>query len=708
MPSPIASLAGVPLGGASDYQWSLRAGVAPAEVDWVVTENTWKQLETFAGISAESPGLTYQVTVNGADVQPPTRGLFILWASEGPTSHTRTLRIVDRRWLWQHIPVASSYNVTWTVGENVIVAEGQNPETPDLVPTVQYKKPSLRGETTAWTAHEVLSDVVSKVTGVPPIFDGNFDGQPVDDLVIDLPGHLAIQTVLAYFPGAEIYLDHDGVAHVKDTLDGSEVGVLARLLPHATQVSARLIDKKFVRPRRIDVLFTCEFDTRFDYSEAPSGTITNSEDTNRLENVAQVTESTGQEIDGITYGPGSWVAMPDLFTAWGRGPGERLSGGPARVLSYDIMRLHVASNFRYLAPEFLYRGALIDPQWARRIASATHSYRRTFRIAREFMQRLASVKPVRASVIAPNTGARASSPVYSDYTMRPSHKGFVLANASEAPSGVAVRGYAQLLTASDVTPAPVKLQIVDPSAGVFQLIPKQTDTRGFYDSVFLGYPDVGATDGTNPFSGLPVQALGGRGGASGLVKAAFEAGWDHVDFEADWNFATIMSVVPNSPNDISRFYKVEITPDEEALGPPMTVRVYPGVVTARFAWDDAEADVIVGKIRGDTTEFPSQLVNRRHVEDVAQAVADATLARFKDRVSGSLNVDSRIAGAQLPVGLVSRVTQQMAGGAARTAVEFGDVAQQLDFWRFLPSSTQRALLRSQLTLADPMAQSFGF
>jgi hypothetical protein len=327
------------------------------------------------------------------------------------------------------------------------------------------------------------------------------------------------------------------------------------------------------------------------------------------------------------------------------------------------------------------------------------------------MSRLASIRPVRTAVISPNLGARASSPVYSDYMMRPSHKGFSVTSGASAPAGVAVRGYADVISSS-AAPAPVHIRPVNPEAGIFELVPKQTDAKGFYEGVFLGYPDTSSNNLGNPAAGMPTQSLGAAGlGAGPVTKLAFALGWDWVDLEADWKFSTVMSVVPNSPNDNRRLYKVEVTANElgepDALGPPVEVRVYPGVTSARFAWLDSEADTIVPRIRGETEGWPSQFVNRRAVEEVAKASALRVYEVFRDRPWGSMMVDAEAAGPLEPVGMIDRVSSIMDGGATRTRIDFGLVRQPADIWRYLDGTTRRALLRSQLALADPLASTVG-
>lgn len=708
-----ATLAGVALGGQNTYEWPLTTGVVPHEATFEITLDVFAALEqaNAFGISLESPGLSYVVKRAGQEVQRVER-LFIVDVYPGSNSEfTKRIRVVDRRWLWSKVHVATSYNVRRATGESVVVADGRNPETPDLVPQITWAKPSLLDENVAWTANQVLDDVFTQVSGVPPRLDGDFDGLPVDDLVLDDPGHFALERVLAYFPGAAVYLDYQGNAVVKDSLSRAEREVFERF-KDKQQVTkgVDVIDRRYSRPSKVVVLFTPELDMRFDYEEAPTGTQTNLEDSNRLHNVAQVTEPQGLEVNGQNLGPGSWAKMSDLFTAWGTGPGQRPGGGAPRQLSFDILRKHYASDFRHLQLEFTMLNYLPYAPWVRRMAAARAAYRRTFRIDRDFMARLASVRPVRASVISPNTGARASSPVYSDYVMRPGLRGQNPLSGVDSPHGVAERGYSDLINSSSLQPAPVRITTVDPGAGIFQLVPQQSDAQGWYQAIMLGYPDTteaGSTNRYNAAKGVPVQSLGHPDLSTRLL---FGACWDYVTLEADWKFCTVMSCVPASPNNTQRLYKLEITAAQlgegPAFGPPVYVRVFPGVVSARFAWLDEDAAVTVGRLRGESTAWPTQLVNRSHIDDVAEASAKRVYELYRDRPFGSMQVDA--VGDIEPVGLIDRVTQQMQGGATTTRIDFGTVRSPLDIWRYLPGSTRRALLQSQLSLADPLGQSLGF
>lgn len=715
--TPTVRLAGIEIGGDNVYEWPLTTGVMPHEHIFTVTERVAEKLRgVLQGVSSTSPGIAYEVIRPDGKPNLRVNRLFVADIFPGASTFTRRIRVVDSRWLWQFKHVASTFNERRVTAGTLLVAEGANPEVPQIDPEIVYAKYSLYNEVEPYTVSQALAEVLTAVHGhnfnIPPDVAARFDKTPVDDLALDDAGHFAIERCLAYLAGATVYVDRDGRAVVTDTLDGSEVPVYeANKDRQQTQISVRISDRRYIRPSKVVVLFTPELEVRFDYTEPTTGgTRTADNDTNQLDNVAVMPDPLGLDVDGKTVGPGTYVPLDDLFDAYGNGPGYG-GDGVLRPLSWDILRKHRANGFRYTQLEFSLIDrdtGLIDIPWSRRIGKIVQGYRSEFKLRDVFVQRLASIRPVRAAVVSPITGTRAESPVYSDYIRRPSMHGMAK-SVSGALQGTQVQGYATKL--AEAKAAPARVRVLNPGAGVIRVDVNDSDPGGLFGESMLGYSS----------QGIPYQSLTPNQFKS--LDEQFHFMWDHVELDAGWQMSIILSCSPASPNTLGKLLAVEISPNEagEVLGrdpgpcwgPVAYVRVFPGVVTARYAWDDDSSEEIIQAIKGEGStdsngggEFPkSLLVNADHVRDVARAAAARLYAGVLDRPFGTLEVDMQ---PDLePTGAISEVRHVMQGGATRTLVKFGTVAAPRDIWRFLPASTRRTLMRSLQATTDPLAASMG-
>lgn len=728
-------LGGVNIGGDNAYSWPLSTGVFPHEAKFTVTERVADDLRDkvmFGGQAAPSSGtidpstaddpnevppqfphgISYEVNRDGPGGNLQVDHLYLVDIFPGPTTHTRRIRVVDRRWMWQHLYIASTFNERRVTSEITTQDEGQAPTLRVVTPNVIYNEFTLKNGD-RWLASDVLKKVLRRVAGydvdVSDKIAKRFDQQPVDDLFLDDPAHFAVERVLAYLPGASVYINREGKAVVVDTLDGSEDAVYqANKDKQQMQVGTRVADRRNARPRKIIVLVTPEIDVRFNYTEpSGSGTAVVTEDTNELVNVARMTDLDGLAYNGEVIGPGTMTPLSDLFSAYGNGPGHGDGNRRTRPLDWDILRKHRASAFRLAELEFsiVNRSTQVaDPIWARRIAAIGQAYRQFFKLDDLFAQRFASIRPVRSGIVSAVHGARAKSPVYSDFVRRPGYHG--LSRHGTSPlQGMTVRGHADKLV--DCTAAPFNVKVLKPSSqGVLQLVPERGDPEGYYTASILGHPEE--------VQGIPLGLLGIANAQ--IAGALYNVCWEHVQLEAGWKMSTVLSCIPASPNSIARFHREEITPAMasdvigrdvgECTGPVSYVRVFPAVATARFAWTDEAGEVTLGYIKGENPDLPlKNMTNPTHVLDVAKAAAARVYSGLLDRPFGTMQVD--MDPELVPTGAINKVQHLMQGGATVSKVSFSTVATPLDIWRFLPASTRRSLMRSLQTVDDPLSQSLG-
>lgn len=669
-----ATLGGITLRGANSYDWELRAGVAPVERHWTIPARNYYDFYSLLGTAQT-------LEINGPRKTLTVKGVYPLEILPGPNPNLKVLRVADARWAWSRRWVASSFNVRRVTGNTFLLNDAGQLENAVVQPEIRYAEWSLYpvgSPTSPWEPNQVLEYVLEQVgaklsyANSGAILSGGIE---VQDLELDDPGDAAVDRVMGYFPGLDLYIDHDGSVVVYDTLaDGGGKGVLDRLnRKQVTGPDIGLTDRYSLRPSKFIVLVTPEVECRFDYTEDGS----RRKDTPVLKNVApspdatiSIASSTGGER---SCGRGSLIQLTTLFEEWG------VFGQFGAALSNDILRRH---GFAAGLLESAYGNnpqAPFDSVAAARIRATLEHWRRTYQIDETFMQRLAAVRPYRATMLNTETGARAPAAVYCDWVRRPSVKGFAKAADQNVTLGWAVRGHNDLLENAKVAPA--RLSVVDPQSGALRVDPL-LDPFGLYDAIILGYPDNGY---------LPMQNGGAEANRTGLESYAQ---WSAGRLASDFELSTVLTVVPGSPNNLSRFVKFEFDSVQFGLignGPPMYVRVFPGVMTARYAWSDGAGTQIVDAIQG-RGEYPAgQLANKDEVEAVARAAAQRACEAFADRPVGGADVD--LAPDLKPTGAVGSVRHVLAGGATVTQARVTGVRAPADILRYLPASYRKAINR---------------
>ena len=316
--------------------------------------------------------------------------------------------------------------------------------------------------------------------------------------------------------------------------------------------------------------------------------------------------------------------------------------------------------------------------------AAVDSWRRIYQIDERYVQRLAGIRATRVAIMNPATGTRARSEVYCDFLRRPNRKN---PSAKEATEGAAYgwydRGHAALL--ADAVAAPATAEVVSETAGVVRITPR-IDPWGTSDAVILGYP-----------LDERIPTTTGDADANRTGLEAFSR-WSRCQLTTDFRVALVLTVVPASPNDLTRLHKVEVSAAEagsDGDGPPITVRILPGVMTARYAWSDGQAEAIKEAILRGSPRPDNLLVNRGDLQSVALAAAKAVyagLADTPDTRSGAVSVD--MDPAVRPTGALGRVRHGLNAGLTTTQVTATGVRRPVDLWRFLPASVRQTILRS--------------
>lgn len=678
MSTPTITLGGITLGGSSSFAWDMVYGCRPSEQVYTLTDSR----------AVDVPlGKSLTLSIDGVRKPLKVDHVYALEVGAGVMPQQRTLILADRRWLWPRKRVASSFNVRRATGERTLQTEaGQPIEIAQLEPIIRYAKWSLypkENGSQPWTALQVLDEVFQQLEQPYRIADAIPEVE-VQDLELDDDGASALERVLAYLPGADVFIDLDGTAVVRNVLNlpitnatrTRENSAVLPALARKQVIGSDIVvsNRKAVRPAKVVVYFTPEVELRLD-SVAEGGTRTR--DSRSLINVAPSPDLTLTLSNGDVVARGSYVALETLFSTWGA------FGILGEALTTSLMaELGYASN--YLEQLYVRGDDLVfDPVDASRAATAAQHWRRTYQVDELFMQRVSSISATRVAVLNPSTGLRARSEAYCDFTRRPNTKNPAIKGMIErADYGWCVRGYATIL--ADAKAAPATVSVVDPQAGILRIEP-QVDPWGLAEAVMLGYP----SGGTIPLHDGDAEA--NRTGLDSLAQ------WAACRMTTDFQVATVVTVVPASPNDTRKFWKVEIGAGEvgkDGDGPTVHARVFPGVMPARFAWNDAQADQITLAIT-QGSPLPEQLmVNATDVRAVAEATAKAIYAQYADipvTTSGPVSVD--MDPDIRPVGVLGSVRHGLNGGVTTTQVASTGIRRPVDIWPFLNSSTRRAVLK---------------
>jgi hypothetical protein len=685
--------AGTPLLAARGISWSLMGGTQPFTTAVDVHASAAQSMSEMVGRSA-----SLTITSETADTRT-IKDVFVVGETGSLQPFTRTFILADKRWKWNRTHVRRTYNDPKRTGNRRVVGDGPE-EIAQVLDIYTYRKYSLDGESRKWTALRMIEDVLTRVVGAGGF---TFDQRPsrdlpVERLDIDDPGDVAIGRALAHVPGFDVYVAHDGIVHVFDTL-GLEAGeTLLRTAGHA--VVGEDVAKKSVlrdiRPSSVTVLFNREVELRFD-SLTESSTVTVESGQLYCDNVMPSPDLTISGVPGFTgsVSRGTFVPIRDLITAWNN---DRPSGTPAMTLD-SIRRMWFVGLDQYAE----HGKQVPDVNWVARVGALRAHFRQTYRISKDWMERIKSLRSYRVAVIDPVTGARAPAFVASDYCVEPTDKARIKAGKSSKDvfGWMNVQGWAESL--SDAIQAPAVVQILDEDLGVFRVdyVPNL----------------IGLTSTTHP--SLVVNGQGDPGTPShdfrqkkfsptrdGRVKGTNS----NVSLSPDHKVAVILTAGAGAPNNQRQLHPITVSPAEAygamgrnvepCAGPEWQIRVGPAIYAARFAWmEDAGPEAVFKKMFGfgggegiDAGSIPQGLFqNKKECEALAKAAAASVYSFLGNRMEGSTTVHWR--SMWNPAGNVGNVTYTInPEGGTHARLSAIPPARPPDLFGFLDDNTRSIIL----------------
>lgn len=706
MSAPRATLAGVPLLGGQRIGWMQTAGVFPYQRSFEVSNDAAASLMGRRGAPVEleiaAPG---RPTLN-------VRGLFILTTAAGSTPFTQRVLVTDRRWHWMRRFIAKDYNLRRRTGENRRVGDDRI-ENQKLAADVAFAPWSLDNGV-PWTAERVLRDVLEQLEpGNWTIGAGGLRRQIlVEDLVLGGSGESAAESLertLAYLAGYAVTIDLDGRARVFDTHDLSEVQAIASAGPLLKDTGGVVFsDRSYSRPSEIRVLFEREVVLRFDFTEGENPhteVVGDGREPRKLENVIPVPDPV-IEIGGREVGQGTWVPIDDYLEAL-EGEEADTAGAMHGPLTQATIRRYYLGMWDYLVSSLYGRNAtslLPDPVWQNRLAAIRRHWRITYRPLRQWRDKIRSMKNYRADLIDKETGTLAPAQAFMDYLAKPSFNTQAKTKSQNADIGHQVAGYAELL--ADGVAAPADINVKDEQSGIVRVW-LVSDPWGEAEELAPGNVDS-----------LPTRRVNGNlRSASGSVYMT----WQDATLKDDFAMALVLTCLQAAPNSPTRFHRAIVRPEDAAsllgqeigpcTGPPWTVMIGGGLVTARFAWDDARSVEIEdaffgpgagalggGVAAGGAKGIPEDLlVNKEEIDAAAKAEAARIYAHLLDKADGAfsvaLNPSVRVTGA---IRTVEHMLESNADGSRAALVTSISIAQErepINPFALMSASAQRILRR---------------
>lgn len=736
-----ATLGGIPLLNSSSVRWTLRTGVAPNIETYDIRKIDAEALRLR---DAKAP---ITLAIGSGDVTLLVNFLYVIDVIPGDNPHIFRVRVADRRYWWSYGHTIRRYNIRRHVGFRGVLRNDQL-GLQDVVPRVWYARYSLKEESDdpendAWAVTEMIEDAIKEANFVEEKWAGTkipiqIDEEsikrtlPVEGVTLDDKSNSAVARALSYAPEATLYVDPEsGAIVVFGRADAKEKEVYAGILPEkVTDSHIDLVLNDNTRPNEIQVVFTPEIEVRFDFIEAAStvAVSTGAEDDRRtVENVLPSPDFTLDVVQGdaptsYTVPQGTWITMDQAFRAYRAAPGGVPNG---IVLDHDVVQKAFMPFMDLWAALDLVGSLEPDVDWSSRIAAVQANYRTTYRINRRWTDRSLSMRASRVSTTDQATGQRAPAPWYGNHCILSTQRSLFLDAIGDNDLTYATnfRVFDAPFALDDtVKPASADVQIVDMDQGIIHVNYK-IDRYRVYEMILPSLIDEDTIPKGNVKQGLVAA------GAHNILFNGVIEGQQPPRLESSYRAATILTLVPASPNDNRQLFAVTIKPEDikdmipaaaaeglsRARGPRMTIRVGAGVETARVRWVDSHATAIENAFGiglnalaeleivpsiddlitnlGDPADVPSQNgVTGGSLVAIAKAHAARVYASMIDRLEGSAS--GTINTAIRPRGWTESITWElMANGNFNTRLTLPDKIEEFDMLAFLDASTRAIVLR---------------
>lgn len=768
MTKSLVTLGGVALAANRGFAWRIQPGVAPYQATVQVHKSMWQKLEQKIGEPLQL------IIKNSSGDTEKFEDVYILHKAPSDSLYRVTFVISDKRWKWGYQLIVRDYNIQRKTGSRTNL--GNVPIEAEAVVDKYDYLPHTINQTTnqKWKAKEVVEDVlellepkVDRGRGRKPDYQWEVESWPLPDadqgdetgtlsvrnLQLRDQGDVAVARALELVPGADIYIRQDGTICVFDTTDMQGVKQYKERLPvpqHDGEVP-EWIDRKAIRPSKINVYYARELELMFEFEDNWTDTVVNP-DRNApfLENVIPTTDrSTRITIWDAETGntsttdvaAGTWVRIDQWLYAMDQ---VRPANSPY-PWTWETVRLCWFNQ----SLDQAWGGAAQDvveftADVQARIDAFKSHFRRTFRINPRYARRFEAIKPVRAATLDPVTGTRLPAGVWGQALHVPSTKGNAARGDAGRRLGEAfnvdwIRDTSDKDLLGDV-PMPAVVGMREEDLGVFE-VTFLDHPYGLTQSWSMGLMERGDQQGQPAVLGRDLEFQEEIAVGYGM---AMESAANTVALSKRMKMRVVLTVIPNAPNSKLQFHKKTLTASDidpmfqkelgiaSGDGPEMDVFITPSEATARYQLTDPSAakDILEKLLglgengegydpeaaaqqgggrpqQGGNQEPPKELpgwllVNEeRHLDQHAKAVAATVMMAFADSLQGLLvtNIPNRIRGSADNtkfLGNLSEVTYRIGGyPSGKVDVTHGFPGQQRPISRLalFPSAARRYLLQ---------------
>lgn len=570
----------------------------------------------------------------------------------GENPWTRTLTFADERIWLPFVSVVRDYNLRQRRGSVRLVGEGSLGQL-QPVPELRYRPHSLAPGNVPWTAQIAAQDYMAEVCerlGIP--FSREWPSTlRASDIVEDYshngPADNGWPRLIGKIPGLMLTVLRDGTwAYTDMNSDEESSQQRRRIRTEFYDRDVATLDRRYRRPKAINVHFVREQELRFDYDEdaeerealGSGSSVEDGREPRKLEQVVQLPFRTFQKNDGTQIAEGTWMAMKTLFrdlpnqtepAIATQTVGERTTGPIDFRLLRRIRHNAELRQTYYLASE----GGEPLSQKVALIRELLASHRSNFRIIGAWRDRIRKFEAKRVALYDPTAREFGASRPYADITYVPTTR--VLTFCANAPTqraleGWITRGYAARLDQAQSSEGAVRVR--DQEAGLIRV----SWRTGARDEEELVIPGILKNQ----------QRVADFGDLQQIGLNASKVD----ELLAGWKFTVVLTCQQAAPNGLGRYHTVRIEPDDEklkdllgrevgpSLGPELDIIVPASpTLTARFAWSDDYAQQIDEAFYTGQGAPPDELlVNPDVVEAVAYGSAANLYQQLLDTPAGSI------------------------------------------------------------------------
>ena len=763
-------LGGYPVLASSDVRWKLTSGVRPHIGTFDMTP-----LDAMAVIS--QPSLDLHI---GDDIK--VENLFPLGYAPSENPRIRKVRVADRRVWWSYKFINRMYNKRRNVGFKRMTDPTSAAELQPVVPKVWYRRWTLKNQNpdvdpsnAKWSATEVIEDILKElqkpekdafgstfpftVFGQGP----NLSTLDVEDLQLKDNGDVALSRVLSFLPGTDVYVQYDGrvIVYSKNDIAREEF-MIDELGPRVVaEGDYRFVSNELLRPKKVNVYFQYMPEIRFDADETPG--VTRTIDERFSENVLPVPDyqlalkdSSGNNVtdangSSIILAQGTWITIEEAFNSWGIPPGFNNT----TKLTHDLVQKAMVP-YMSIFPGLQLAGAFQpDADWGARIASLQANYRRTYRINRQWVDRVHKILGFRTSLVNPTTGTRAPATAYSDFSYLTGER--ALFNESKGGVGpksmsycINIKGHPAIgnqPASKNISSAPNlahsvpgAVKIVDADQGILRvnyildpyrmfenilpsmvtLANKENDIDAFGRPNFAGPASTILQHSQN--GGANGNIINGIADTNARPVCWGALGKAHLDalpkLTKNHKMSMIFTAIPGAPNSNASLFRIPIEPsqvesnlpslgiepaDLTSLGPEMDVYIGAKTECARIAWDDDYATTIQeiflntdGKDQSDKVKdlvlnYSKTTTAGASLSEIALGAATRVYASLIDRYVGTKT--GTLTKDITPAGWISDVELSVSPkGEAFTSMTMPTAIAPIDLFSFLDSDTRAVIL----------------